>query len=118
MENLPSALRPVPNPDSIPGAAPKDIADCMTERELSWEGDDGTGADNYAPQNPYIVQTFYQAELNDLIRDLESRQNVWDDTWNPGIYWHLACLYLGTETVKKDLHAIFNDWFPCTLLRY
>ena len=54
----------------------------MTERESSSEGDDDTGIDNYAPQNPDTVQTFSQAELNALIRDLDlpkkSRQNFWD----------------------------------------
>ena len=43
----------------------------MTERKSSWEGDDDTGADKYAPQNLYIAQAFSQAELNDLIRDLD-----------------------------------------------
>jgi len=27
------------------------------------------------------------------------------------IHRHLTCLSLGTETVKKNLHAILNDWF-------
>lgn len=69
-----SALRPVTQPISIP----VHIADCMTEWESSWESADDTGADKYALQNPYIAQTFSQAELSDLIRDLDqpkSRQN-------------------------------------------
>jgi hypothetical protein len=43
----------------------------MAEIELSSEGDDDTGKDNYVPDNPNIAQTFSQAELNDLIRDLD-----------------------------------------------
>lgn len=67
--NLPSALRPVPHDDSIPIPVPKDIADCMTESECSTEDDDDTGS--YVPDNTDIAQTFSQAELNDLIRDLD-----------------------------------------------
>jgi len=61
------------HPAIIPVTAQMNIADCMTERESSWEGDDDTGADKYmyAPQNPYIAQNFSQTDPNDLTRDLD-----------------------------------------------
>lgn len=68
--NLPSALRPVAHDDSIPIPVRKNIADCMTETESSSESDDDTDTDEYVPVKAQIPETFSQAELNDLIRDL------------------------------------------------
>ena len=68
--NLPSALRPVPHDDSIPTPVPKNIADITAEIESSSESDDDTDTVRYVPDNREIAQTFSQAELNDLVRDL------------------------------------------------
>ena len=122
--NLPSALRPVPHSDSIPVAIPNDIPDFIIERESSWEGDDDTGklTDNYAPQNPDIAQNDSHAELNTWIRDLDLLQKMSAELLGSHMkFKHLLApgmSFSWYRSHEEDLRAVFNDWFPCILLRY
>ncbi len=73
----------------------------------------GTGIDSYASQNQDIAQTFSQAELNALIRDIDPPKILvellgsrlkYKNLLGPGMSfsWY-------RNRVKENLHAIFND---------